>query len=109
MTVEIALGIVLFLLGYVLGRTNLLYKKMRISFTSNSVSKLEKDDKKNLSRTNTPIIEPYKITIDETKFVTSVETESFEKEYDKFGEKIITEDNINSSISKLSKIRKNNQ
>lgn len=115
MTIEIAIiGFLLFVAGYLVGRVDLIYKltrkknEKRVIYTSESLEKANSD--KGMGKAgDTPALKPPKITIDESKFVTTIKTDSFQKDFDDLGERTSSEDNIKSSVSKLSQLKRNKE
>lgn len=113
MIIEITLGILLFLVGYILGRLNLLQKKYQPKVENNAIH-TKNNSKRKRNKTfeediDTPEPELPKITIDESKFVTTIKTDSFQKDFEVLGEKSVSDDNINSSVSKLSQLKRNKE
>lgn len=99
------------MVGYALGRLDLIQKtfakgEVRVVQTTETSSKqnLQKGPE---VQNNTPEKEPSKISIDESKFVVEIKTDSFQKDFDNLGEKTVSEDSINSSVSKLSQLKRN--
>ena len=95
MFVEISLIVLFFLVGYILGRLIRFQKSMGTIQPSEKVNLFDRKWRK----------APKKINIDETKFVTDVKTDSIEKDFDSLGEKIVSQDDIDSSVSKLSQLK----
>lgn len=48
----------------------------------------------------------HKITIDESKFVTEINTSGIEKKYEKLGETKVSEDAISQSVNKLKNLKR---
>jgi hypothetical protein len=48
---------------------------------------------------------PSAVSIDETKVVTNISTDSLVKKYDELGDKTISNDNISSSVNKLKNMK----
>lgn len=46
------------------------------------------------------------IKIDDTKFVTEIDTGSMEKKFDSLGETVISEDNLDQSVNKLKNLKR---
>ena len=84
-----------FFIGYILGRL----QKINVGAieTSTKGGLFSKFSKKDL-----PV---EKVSIDETKFVTDVNT-NFKKSFDTLGNETKTNDNISSSVAKLSNLKK---
>ena len=91
---------VFFLLGYLTGRFNGLIRGLRESevyYGNNSrVDERESSKKKNSK----------KIEIDDRKFVTDVETNTYEKSFTGLGQTQTIQDNIDSSVSKLASLKR---
>jgi hypothetical protein len=95
----IALLLICSIMGYLYGRLNcpcsgVLYDN------SNFTDKNAKVIKNNISQQK-PLIK-----IDETKFVTEIDTASMEKKFDSLGEVKTSEDNLGDSINKLKNIKR---
>lgn len=45
------------------------------------------------------------VSIDETKVVTSINTDNLTKKYDELGDKVVSDENISSSINKLKNMK----
>ena len=91
----ILLNVVFFFLGYSIGRLNSSQTNVEsqpISFFNKSKSDSDK------------MID--KITINESKYVTDIETSGMEKKYETLGETKISQENIESSINKLKNIKR---
>jgi len=87
--------VVFFFLGYSIGRLNSSQTNVEsqpISFFNKSKSDSDK------------MID--KITINESKYVTDIETSGMEKKYETLGETKISQENIESSINKLKNIKR---
>lgn len=88
-------------LGYCLGRLGIIFSLLNKRHIDNQpeltdfFSKIKAEDK-----------EKQKISIDERTFVTKVDVESYDKKFTELGKKIIADDNIDTSVSKLSKLKK---
>lgn len=113
MVIEITIGFLLFCVGFLLGRVNLLQKTMqqrdyRVIQTTEPKN-LTKHNKTIDSEADTPMVNLPKISIDESKFVTEVKTDSFQKDFKDLGEKTVSEDNISSSVTKLSQLKRNKE
>ena len=93
----ILLNVVFFFLGYSIGRLNSSQTNVEsqpISFFNKSKSESDSDKMIN------------KITINESKYVTDIETSGMEKKYETLGETKISQENIESSINKLKNIKR---
>ncbi len=95
----IALLLICSIMGYLYGRLNcpcsgVLYDN------NNFTDKNAKVIKNNISQQK-PLIK-----IDETKFVTEIDTASMEKKFDSLGEVKTSEDNLGDSINKLKNIKR---
>lgn len=86
-------GSVFFLLGYILGK---LSSQQNIGSQPVSFFKKEK---------NNQTINESKISIDDTKYVTEISTVGLEKKYQAMGEIKNTNENIESSVSKLKNMK----
>lgn len=112
MNIEFAIiGFVLFFVGFALGRLNLIQKTLSNLTGENVLNENNKRDGKitkffNRNKNNTKNKPVPKINIDESKVVTKVETNSFKKDFDSLGNKTTTDENISSSVSKLSQLKK---
>jgi len=90
-----------FCLGYCFGRLGTIFYLLNKKHNNSQpeptdfFSKIKAEDKENK-----------KISIDERTFVTKVDIESYDKKFTELGEKIIADDNIDTSVSKLSKLKK---
>ena len=80
------------LIGYLLGK-NANYS------SNNGVSKSVRTQQIKDIKTN------QSVSIDETKIVTSINTDNLTKKYDELGETVVSNDNISSSISKLKNMK----
>jgi len=113
MIIEITIGFLLFVVGYLVGRVDLIHRTIKDKHeTMQAVAgpiKVEKTNKRNVIDDDTPTIEPPKISIDESKFVTTINTDSFQKDFEDLGERTVSEDNISSSVSKLSRLKRNKE
>jgi uncharacterized protein YacL len=104
MSPSILIPIVTFFIGYFFGFyfgkidsfINLLKEKHNVN--NKEVQPLSFLQKIKEEKTN-------QINIDERKFVTKVDT-SFEKNFQKLGKEVMSNDNIDSSVSKLAKLKK---
>lgn len=110
MSIEFAIiGFVLFFVGFALGRLNLIQKTLS-KFTGETVlGESDKNSSKTTSffgKKNTKNKPVPKIDIDESKVVTKIQTNSFKKDFENLGNKTTTDDNISSSVSKLSQLKK---
>lgn len=83
----LAIGVCFFLVGYLVG-----------SRESNGVYSIVK-------KSSTPAKLTTNISIDETKIVTKIDTNDLEKKYDHLGEKKSSQENIESSVSKLKNMK----
>jgi hypothetical protein len=80
------------LIGYLLGK-NANYA------ANNGVSKSVRTQQIKDTKTNQPV------SIDETKVVMSINTDNLTKKYDELGDKVISDENISSSINKLKNMK----
>ena len=114
MSIEILIGgFVLFVLGYLIGRVDVIHRLLRkqeknVVYTTTSTESTN-SQKRIKTDSDTPALKPPKITIDESKFVTTIKTDSFQKDFDDLGNTTTSEDNIKSSISKLSQLKRNKE
>jgi len=92
----LTLNIFSFILGYFLGKLSKinLYNKFDEQTANN-----DDDTKTSQKMVNS------KISIDETKIVSKIDTNSLEKKYDTFTNTVIANDSISSSIDKLKKMK----
>ena len=98
MTYELILAnFILFVLGFVLGRVT----SERGKKVSEGIQK-----PKSFLNDNNANVPSGEVKIDEGKFVTKVKTDSFEKSYKELGDKKKTKQDISSSVSKLSQLKK---
>ncbi len=93
---EITLGILLFISGYVLGRTNYLYA----AFIGENEIGSQTRRQKNKTKNTRSIVE-----IDESKFVTKIDTTSFIKNHQALGEETISKSDVTDAVSKLKKLK----
>jgi len=97
MLIETAIGVLLFVAGYSLGRTNYLYSK---------IFKNEKESFGDVFQRKSNKANRIKsIKIDEKKFVTDVSTSSFLKNYEKIGKETISEGGVIDAVTKLKKLK----
>jgi hypothetical protein len=87
----IVVNIVLFGLGYAIGR---LMSPTGVSYIGNKVAK-----------NNSKIEQHSAVEINESKFVTEIKTDSLEKKFDSLGETKQTQENISSAITKLKNMK----
>ncbi len=80
------------LIGYLLG-------KNANHSTNNGVSKSVRTQQIKDIKTN------QSVSIDETKVVTSINTDNLTKKYDELGDKVVSDENISSSINKLKNMK----
>ncbi len=80
------------LIGYLLGK-NANYA------ANNGVSKSVRTQQIKDTKTNQPV------SIDETKVVMSINTDNLTKKYDELGDKVVSDENISSSINKLKNMK----
>lgn len=87
------------IIGYLLGRSN----KIGIGVLYNERSTIKDNEKvvKNNTIKQNPLIK-----IDETKFVTEIDTGSMEKKFDSLGEVKTSTDNVDESINKLKSLKR---
>ena len=86
---------VFFFLGYSIGRLN----SSQTNVESQPISFFNKSKSDSDKMIN-------KITINESKYVTDIETSGMEKKYETLGETKISQENIESSINKLKNIKR---
>jgi hypothetical protein len=67
--------------------------------TNNGVSKSVRTQQIKDIKTN------QSVSIDETKVVTSINTDNLTKKYDELGDKVVSDENISSSINKLKNMK----
>jgi hypothetical protein len=91
----ILLNVVFFFLGYSIGRLN----SSQTNVESQPISFFNKSKSDSDKMIN-------KITINESKYVTDIETSGMEKKYETLGETKISQENIESSINKLKNIKR---
>jgi hypothetical protein len=98
MTLEIyhiiVLNIIIFIIGYVLGK---------ISHRDNT-HYINTNNKPNIF--NKQLATNTNISIDEKKVVTKIDTNMLEKKYEELGKTTISDDNISESINKLKRLKK---
>jgi hypothetical protein len=87
----LVIGVCLFLIGYFLGKQ----QTVGVSNSTKPVNFFE-----SIKNSDTKII------IDDAKFVTDIKTDHLEKKYDSLGDIKKSEENINSSISKLKNMKR---
>ena len=102
MIVEVGIGALLFLMGYTVGRINLIHRL----FEQKS-SYLESPPKAKGWLSSNPEDKPSKmIDIDETRFVTDVSTDSFTSKHHGLGNKTVSQDHgMGTSVSKLKNLK----
>lgn len=83
--------------GYLFGRLNNSHTGVLFSGVSNDNKKIVKDNIANQK----PLIK-----IDDTKFVTEIDTGSMEKKFDSLGETVVSEDNLDQSVNKLKNLKR---
>jgi hypothetical protein len=97
MFIEISLIVLFFGVGYILGRLNLIQRSMSPLALKENTGLF---GRKRLGK-------PKKVDIDESKFVTDMKTDSFKKKFDdELGKKTVSQDDIGSSVSKLSELKR---
>lgn len=101
MIVEVGIGALLFLIGYLAGRVNSMYKLFQrntsyLGKPQGSKGWLTSDSKDKPTRV---------IDIDESKFVTDVSTDSFTSKHKSLGKKTVSQDGIGASVSKLKNLK----
>jgi hypothetical protein len=94
---QVLLVVLSFGLGYVLGSLDNLRKAIKGAESTSFVSGLVKEEKAQVKR---------KVTIDETKYVTEISTDSLESKGTSLGVVTQTTDNITSAASKLAQLKK---
>lgn len=116
MFIEIGIIILLFSMGYLLGRLKKFETSVSI-FAQNSLSSemhhaqqkqsetLQNDVSRVQYKDEDSKIQSKIVKIDDSKFVTNVSTDSFKKDFDSLGDKTTKEDDISKSISKLSQLK----
>lgn len=89
----ISFDIVFFLLGYSIGRTSSqkFVDSQRVFFQKDKQFQLDQNEK---------------ITIDQSKYVTNIDTTNMEKRYEELGETKKTNESIESSINKLKNLKR---
>ncbi len=102
---EIVIGIILFIVGYILGRLNLLQRNLQ---RPNDLQRLDKTGR--VSEWKVSSVKQHKptrtINIDESKFVTDVSTDSFTSKHKSLGKKTVSQDSgIGASVSKLKNLK----
>lgn len=104
LVLEITVGIILFVLGYVLGRLSLIQKALENPAEAEYLGKPRQSGEWVLSSQ-----EQHKsnklVDIDDSKFVTDVSTNSFKSKHTELGNKTVTEDKVSSSVSKLKRLK----
>jgi hypothetical protein len=112
MFVEFCVAIIVFVAGYFLGLVRKI--EINIDYTNNdtnqtfAATRFDLQQKSNFNTDSEEIKRP--IEIDERKFITAIDTEDFEKNFEELGDKTVSQDNITNSVSKLSGLKgKNNQ
>lgn len=83
-TIIISINILSIIIGYLLGKIN----------CTNGVTTLGKNK-------NTLVTNVEKVSIDDTKFVTAINTKNLEKKFDSLGDKKSSGENISSAVDKL--------
>lgn len=103
MIIEITVGILLFAVGYILGRVNLIQKALK----KPEVEYLGKPRKSSgWTGGSQDSHKPIRVVdIDESKFVTDVSTDSFKSKHKELGNKTVSKDNVSSSVAKLKKLK----
>ena len=92
----ILLNVVFFFLGYSIGRLH----SSQTNVESQPISFFSKQGSAIIDKTIK------KVNIDETKYVTNIETSNMEKKYTSLGETKISNENIESSIDKLKNLKR---
>jgi hypothetical protein len=92
----ILLNVVFFFLGYSIGRVH----SSQTNVESQPISFFSKQGSAIIDKTIK------KVNIDETKYVTNIETSNMEKKYTSLGETKISNENIESSIDKLKNLKR---
>lgn len=114
MFIEIGIVILIFSIGYLLGRLKRFETSISILMQNSSTAEaqqkapevLQKEDSHVQYRGENSKIQSKVVKIDDSKFVTDVSTESFKKDFDSgLGEMTTKEDDISQSISKLSQLK----
>lgn len=104
LVLEIAVGIILFVLGYVLGRVNLIGKALQKPEETQYLGKPRQSTGWTLSSQEQH--KPIRVVdIDDSKFVTDVSTDSFKSKHTELGKTTVTEDKVSSSVSKLKRLK----
>jgi len=101
MIVEIGIGAILFLVGYLIGRINLLHRL----FQKQDAEYLRKPQDSNgwiINRSNksTKVVD-----IDDSKFVTNISTDSFKSKHKELGKRTVSKDTVGDSVSKLKQLK----
>lgn len=106
MAIEIGIGVLLFLVGYAIGRADLTHKLFR----QNTPYLGKPQDSKGWLSSNSKDKPSRVIDIDESKFVTDVSTDSFTSKHKGLGEKTVSQDSgIGASVSKLKGLKERKQ
>lgn len=92
----ILLNVVFFFLGYSIGRLH----SSQTNVESQPISFFSKQGSAIIDKTIK------KVNIDETKYVTNIETSNMEKKYTSLGETKTSNENIGSSIDKLKNLKR---
>lgn len=110
MIIELTVGFLLFVSGFLLGRIGLIQNSLKKNHScqkqTSGTGMIAKFDKSTKFDEAEQIVQLPKINIDERKFVTEVTTKSFQKDFENLGEKTTQEDDIGSSVSKLGRLKK---
>jgi len=92
--ISLCFSILTFLIGYIIGKIS----NLNGVYDNSNKNKLFNSQKKYDSQP--------KITIDDTKFVLDIKTDSLEKKYDSLGDIKKTEEKIDQSINKLKQLKR---
>lgn len=97
----VVLNILLFIIGYIIGRI----QQKNVNIIGQSGYLIPKEQKKQIEQ-NKIIEKIQSVDIDDSKFVVDVDLSGFEKKFEEIAETKESNENIESSISKLSQIMK---
>lgn len=94
LAILILLNIVFFILGYIIGKVNSQHIYATTANKPESFFEKNKTTKSN------------DIKIDDTKYVTNINTEGLEKKYDTLGETTVSTDDTINSVNKLKNLKR---
>lgn len=98
--IVLILTLVASICGYIIGRLTNSPLGVGVLYNDNIIEKNAKVIKNNLAQQK-PLIK-----IDDTKFVTEIDTSSLEKKFDNLGEVKISQDNVVESVNKLKNMKR---